>query len=201
MCIRDSHIAISENLGLPNESKIGIIKRLISFETDLGEYENARAVYRTLLALSNNSAKIWTEMALFESTIPADNVDGNVERDDSAEDSDEETFEITENNKQNTRRVFEEALVSQRNAGDNEGRIFTLNALIDYENVHGTEETQTKPKQRLPRKVVRAKMVGSVETESVEYEFPDDKNHVDSTRASKLFAMAQKWKQETNNDA
>ncbi|SCV00126.1 LAME_0G07668g1_1 [Lachancea meyersii CBS 8951] len=190
-------LAASEEVGLGHEKRIEVMRKLISYETTEGEFARASSAYKDLLQLSSYDSGVWIEMALYESSIPTEEqllmeVDAS-----SASDEEEGTLEVTEKHKQSTRQVFEQAISYYRNKSDKQGRQAVLRALSNYEEVHGTAESQRKVKERLPVVKYKTKLEGGIEVEYLDLEFPDDsENHLATDKKSKLLAMAQKWQQE-----
>ncbi|CUS25135.1 LAQU0S28e00254g1_1 [Lachancea quebecensis] len=190
------HIALMEVVGLGYNERFTIIKQLITFESNAGEYTKAREAYDMLVRLSGYSPTIYIERAMFESTIPADDPPKYEKSQVVAEDDDDEPLNVTEVNKRNSRLIFNEALDFYKEKGDKESRFAILRALNNYEAVHGTEKTREAVANRLPKRKTVTKRENNVEVEFTDYEFPEDKEQeIVSSNNSKLLALAQKWKQ------
>ncbi|EJS42716.1 clf1p [Saccharomyces arboricola H-6] len=180
---------------LTKEAKIELLQKYITFETESQEFEKARKLYRNYLQLNEFSVQSWIEFAMYQSSTPTDqqlsdlaklqieNVDEDVE------------FEITDENKMEARKIFEEAVSYFKANGDKQGRLSILEALKDYEETYGTELDQETVVKRLPEMVKKTKIQNGMEEEFVDYIFPDDIDD-DKTKPSKFLELAKKWKQE-----
>ncbi|AGO13689.1 AaceriAGL184Wp [[Ashbya] aceris (nom. inval.)] len=194
-------IGLAGDSGLSQSGQLQLMQRYIQFETDASEFERARALYSRYVALSGHDPNVWISCALYESSVPTaaqvasysqDQSNGG---DEDSEETDEQEFELTEENKEQTRAIFEKALRYYANEKDDEGRILILQAYKDYESINGSAEAQQKIASRQPTKVTRKRTVDGIEKEYVAYEFPDDAASASSV-ASKFVSLAQKWKQQ-----
>ncbi|AEY98633.1 FAGL184Wp [Eremothecium gossypii FDAG1] len=194
-------IGLTADGGLSQARQLQLMQRYIQFETDASEFERARALYSRYVALSGYDPNVWISCALYESSVPTaaqvasyahdqPNSDG-----DDSDDAYEQEFELTEENKEQTRAIFEKALRHYTSEKDDEGRILVLQAYKDYESIHGSAEARQKIASRQPRKVTRKRTVDGIEKEYVAYEFPDDTVSTSSV-ASKFVSLAQRWKQQ-----
>ncbi|CEP63220.1 Clf1p LALA0_S07e05160g [Lachancea lanzarotensis] len=187
------HLAASSDIGLDAEKRYEVMKRLIEYESGEGEYGRALSAYKELLEMSSYDPHVWIEMALYHSSIPTE--EQLAEGSESSSSFDPGSgLEVTDEHKLNTRQTFEDALKHYANSNQKRERESVLRALSDYENVHGTFDTQRKVKERLPLLKYKTKSEGGVEVEYADLEFPEDTNKpADSDKRSKLLAMAQKW--------
>ncbi|SCU86301.1 LANO_0C07492g1_1 [Lachancea nothofagi CBS 11611] len=185
------HLAVSEEIGLEHQDQVKILRELINFEISVGEYARAESVYRKLLTMSSYDASMWIDLAIFQSSVPTEE---QLIQEANNDNEDEDTLEVTDIHKLNTRKVFEEALSYYKEMNDKEGRYAILKALRAYEDVHGTIETQAATKERLPVEKSKTKREGGIDVEYVDLEFPEDATgEIATDRKSKLLAMAQKW--------
>ncbi|SCU90166.1 LADA_0F02278g1_1 [Lachancea dasiensis] len=202
-------IAMSEAVGLNYDGRFKISKELINFETLAGEYTKAVDAYKDLLELSSHDVNIWIELAAFESSIPTaeqltSKLDASEVVDDDEEDGkaeEEETLEVTETHKLKSRQVFRDAISYYKKFGDKRSRLTVLRAWADYEDVHGTPETQSGVREKFPIEKVKTRQQDGMEVEFVDLEYPDDKDEDKSQdfkadTKSRLLAMAQKWQRE-----
>ncbi|CAI4996458.1 ANM_HP_G0261030.mRNA.1.CDS.1 [Saccharomyces cerevisiae] len=189
-------IALDENSDfLTKEAKIVLLQKYITFETESQEFEKARKLYRRYLELNQYSPQSWIEFAMYQTSTPteqqlldlaklqSENVDEDIE------------FEITDENKLEARKVFEEAIVFFKEKDDKQGRLSILEALKDYEETYGTELDQETVKKRFPKVIKKVRLQDGVEEEFVDYVFPDDIDD-DKPKPSKFLELAKKWKQE-----
>ncbi|CAR25142.1 Clf1p [Lachancea thermotolerans CBS 6340] len=190
------HIALSDKVGLDTNERFKILEQLITFETNAGEYAKARQAYDALVQLSGYSPTTYIERAMFESTIPADNLSKDDQSQNMAEGDEDEPLDVTEANKRNSRSIFNKALDFYKEQGDKESRCAMLRALNSYEAVHGTVQTREAARKRLPKRRTLTKRENNVEVEYTDYEFPEDEEgEVGFSNNDKLLALAQKWKQ------
>ncbi|SCU87076.1 LAFA_0E04566g1_1 [Lachancea sp. 'fantastica'] len=190
-------LAASSDVGFDNDRRCEIMKKLIDFETGEGEFDKALSAYKELLEMSFYDSDIWIEMALYQSSIPTEEQLAKDTESSSSFDQEESGLQITDKHKDNTRQTFEEALLYYATNSQKQKREAVLRALSDYEDVHGTPETQRKAKDRLPLLKYKTRIEGGVEVEYADLEFPDDtKISPEMDKRSKLLAMAQKWQQE-----
>ncbi|CAI4649601.1 CIC_collapsed_G0037350.mRNA.1.CDS.1 [Saccharomyces cerevisiae] len=152
-------IALDENSDfLTKEAKIVLLQKYITFETESQEFEKARKLYRRYLELNQYSPQSWIEFAMYQTSTPteqqlldlaklqSENVDEDIE------------FEITDENKLEARKVFEEAIVFFKEKDDKQGRLSILEALKDYEETYGTELDQETVKKRFPKIIKKVRL-------------------------------------------
>lgn len=190
-------ISLSDDVGLSKSDKFQVLERYINFETDSGEYSRARDLYRRYLDLTEKNVKVWVNWALFESSVPTEQSIQQYQEATNGYDEEEEfEFDITEENKHNTRAIFEEALNYFKQKSDTQNRIIVLEASQNYENVHGSLEDQERIQKRMPTIVKKRKVDNGIEKEYIDYVFPDDISQESKPDASKFLAMARKWKEQ-----
>ncbi|XP_065095414.1 protein crooked neck [Ochlerotatus camptorhynchus] len=151
-------------------------KSYIDFEVQQGEFEFARQLYERLLERTTH-VKVWISFAKFE--MAAENED-NI-------------------NVQLSRRVYERANDSLKNAAEKESRVLILEAWRDFEKDHGDQENLLKVMAKMPRKVKKRQKIISesgVEEgweEVFDFIFPED----EMARPNlKLLAAAKNWKKQ-----
>lgn len=189
-------IALSDEVGLSNTDKFSLFNRYITFEVDAEEYAKARMLYQRFLLSSNYAAAVWINWAIFESSVPTEShLIQKKNRELESDEEEELEFEITDDNRKNSRGVFENALTYFKGNKDKESRKSVLKAYENYESIHGSAESLQRIKARLPEVVKRKKIEGNVEKEYLDYIFPDDKP-VTNTSNSKILALAKKWKED-----
>lgn len=196
-------IALTDEVNLPIKEKILVLQRYILFETDAGEYANARRLYEKLLSFNDYDPNCWISWALFESSIPSESQLHeyqqhllNQETSEMDDISQEMEFEVTDENRSNTRNVFENALKHFKRNNNIDNRIMILNAMKNYEFEHGNIQTQEHIEKRMPSIVKLKKMEDGIEKELVEYIFPDDTESTENTKISKFLLLANKWNHE-----
>lgn len=188
-------IALDENSQfLTREAKVKLLQRYITFETESQEFEKARKLYRNYLELNEYSVQSWIEFAMYQSSTPTDQQLSNLAKLQSENVDEDIEFEITDENKVEARKVFEEAVLFYKDKDDKQARLFILEALNDYEEGYGTEVDQEIVKKRFPKIVKRTKLQNGIEEEFEDYIFPDDID--DKPKPSKFLELARKWKQE-----
>lgn len=151
-------------------------KSYIDFEVQQGEFELARQLYERLLERTTH-VKVWISFAKFE--MAAENED-NI-------------------NVQLSRRVYERANDSLKNAAEKESRVLILEAWRDFEKEHCDQENLLKVMAKMPRKVKKRQKIISesgVEEgweEVFDFIFPED----EMARPNlKLLAAAKNWKKQ-----
>ncbi|CAG98595.1 Clf1p [Kluyveromyces lactis] len=195
-------ISMSNNVGLSESDQLIVIQRYIAFETDAAEYEKARELYEKYLILSRYDVNIWINQALFESTIPTEtqliayqqsHQDGNFD-----DDGEEEfSFEITPENKHHTRAIFEKAISYFKEHNEDKKRQQVLQSLLEYEKVHGNQETLEKVNARQPSLVREKVTIDNIEQESYKLDFPDDRV-AQPPIARNLLALAKQWEKNSS---
>ncbi|XP_062711437.1 protein crooked neck [Aedes albopictus] len=151
-------------------------KSYIDFEVQQGEFELARQLYERLLERTTH-VKVWISFAKFE--MAAEN---------------EDNIHV-----QLSRRVYERANDSLKNAVEKESRVLILEAWRDFEKEHGDEDSLRKVMAKMPRKVKKRQKIISesgVEEgweEVFDFIFPED----EMARPNlKLLAAAKSWKKQ-----
>ncbi|CAI4046449.1 hypothetical protein N7582_003813 [Saccharomyces uvarum] len=189
-------IALDENSQfLTREAKVELLQKYITFETDSQEYENARKLYRNYLELNEFSVQSWIEFAMYQSSTPTDQQLSDLAKLQSENVDEDIEFEITDENKMEARKIFEEAILFFKNSGDRQGRMSILEALKDYEETYGTELDKENVSKRFPKIVKKTRLENGIEEEFIDYVFPDDIDD-DKPKPSKFLELAKKWKQE-----
>ena len=198
-------LSLSNSVGLPLNDQLAIFQRFIAFETDASEYDNARALYNEYLILSEYDVNVWINWALFESTIPSQEqliAYQEAHEGDEDEDEDEEeeefTFDITDENKKQTRDIFEKAIAYFKERQDAGKVKQLLESLLEYEMVHGTEETVSKTKQRMPKTVKRKTIIDGIEQEVFVLELPEEPADEINKVSKNLLERARQWQQENS---
>ncbi|CDO96195.1 unnamed protein product [Kluyveromyces dobzhanskii CBS 2104] len=194
-------ISLSEVVQLSDADKMDILQRYIAFETDATEYENARSLYEKLLATSHYDVNIWINRALFESSIPTEEQLAEYQQSqqdkgfgDNDDDEQEFSFDITEANKNRSRAIFEKAVSFYKNKHEDKKRQQVLQSLLEFERVHGNEETLKSIIDRQPA-ITKDKIIAeNFEQEAYRLEFPDDKTLVPAA-APNLLALARRWEE------
>lgn len=160
-------------------------KEYIEYWKDELKFDRARETYRKLLMAVPHSAKVWISFAVFESGIPTK--EQLLEYEESG--LEELEFEITEVQRENTRKIFEEAYNSLK--GHHEERVVIIEAWKDYEESQGTSMTVEEVNKKLPTMVTRRRVVNDKEEEYTDYIFPEDEAKKPSI--NKFLANAKKW--------
>ena len=187
------------NLGL--SVRKNIMEKFITFETDVEEYSNGRALYREYLDITNYSLETWISYAMYVCSVPTD--DQLIAISEANQDLDEDSeiqFEPNEVNFDKGREVYEEALIYFKNKNDPKNRFELLKALQEFEKRFGNKETQDKVSKRIP-KLERTKFLqDGIELEKIIYVFPEDNESPteSANKPSKFLTLAKKWKQEQN---
>lgn len=189
-------IALSTNpVDLPQNSRMTLMHRFIQFETDAEEFEKARLLYERYLEISGNSAKVWVEYALYESSTPTEEQLRRLQATvaDIAEEEEVE-FEITDENRLQSREIFERALKHFKEQGDKENRIVILEAYNSYESTYGSAEHQAMIAKRMPQVAKKQTADGGAQGD---FFFPDDIE--EAPNVSKFLAFAKKWNENRGN--
>lgn len=188
----------------PLDVRKEVMEKFITFETDVEEYDNGRALYRDYLNLANYSVDVWISYAMYQCSVPTDEqlVALSEANEDLSEDE-EVQFEPNEVNFNKGREVYEEALRYFKDHNDPLSRIKMLEALQEFENKFGDKATQDKVTERMPIEKRSHVLDNGVETEHVDYVFPDDSTTAEpeaepEPKVPKFLAMANKWKQQQN---
>ncbi|XP_055610851.1 protein crooked neck [Uranotaenia lowii] len=152
-------------------------KSYIDFEVQQSEFDLARQLYERLLERTTH-VKVWISYAKFEM---------------SAENEDESL------NVPLSRRVYERANDSLKNAAEKESRVLVLEAWRDFEKEHGDDDSLRKVMAKMPRRVKKRQKIVSesgVEEgweEVFDFIFPED----EMARPNlKLLAAAKNWKKQ-----
>ncbi|VDN60824.1 unnamed protein product [Dracunculus medinensis] len=144
-------------------------KAYIDFEVNQGEYKKARKLYENLLERTNH-IKVWVSMADFEVHI------GEIEV---------------------ARQVYERANRALLN-GEKEERLMLLEAWLQFESVHGNQESVNRVSNLLPKKVKKRRQVQTEDgldagwEEYFDYIFPEDRA---SQATIKMLEAAMRWKE------
>lgn len=156
-------------------------KAYIDFEVSQGEMELARQLYERLLERTHH-VKVWMSYAKFELLQ-----------------QDSELADDPEINIKLSRRVYERANDTLRNASDKESRVLLLEAWRDFERESGDSHALNKVMEKMPRRVKKRQKIVSesgVEEgweEVFDYIFPED----ELARPNlKLLAAAKMWKKQ-----
>ena len=103
-------------------------------------------------------------------------------------------FEITDNNKDNARDVFERALNYFKEIKRDEDRAKILQSYVDFEGQYGDISSRQRIEKRLPSIVSSIKDIDGLKTQNITYTFPDDENK-SNIDTSNILALAHKWKE------
>ncbi|ODV81060.1 Pre-mRNA-splicing factor CLF1 [Suhomyces tanzawaensis NRRL Y-17324] len=154
------------------------------------QYSEARSLY-VRLTKKTPVPKVWISYALFESSIPTEAQLKIFQE----SDEEEFLFEVNDEHRTNTRKVFDQA---QKSFQDNKDyRLVVLEAWKSYESLHGSEESQQVVEKKMPALVQRRRKVDGVEEEYTDYIFPEDEEKKPKGAAvSKFLANAKKWAQQ-----
>ncbi|ODQ68583.1 Pre-mRNA-splicing factor CLF1 [Nadsonia fulvescens var. elongata DSM 6958] len=159
-------------------------KRFIEFETEEGNYDNARQLYEELLEKTNH-VKVWISYALFEITI----TDGEEEEED-----DDEVLLVSEEAKDRTRSIFQRAWDGFKDRDLKEQRVIIYQAWREFEETHGTAETLNKLDTEKKPNVVkkRRELDDGTSEEFLDYVFPGDEK---DKKINAFLENAKKWKE------
>lgn len=159
-----------------------LLASFVEFLRDHFHYDHARSVFRQVLSAAD-SPHTWIEFALFELTILNSEQLAVVEQG-----VDEMHFSVGNPQKENTRRVFNEAYRHYRDGNDGEKAMVVLDAWKNYEGDHGDSAQLQAVEKKVPTKVVRRRTVDGEEHMYHEYVFPKE-----APNLSKFLASAKKW--------
>ncbi|KAI5958379.1 CLF1 [Candida theae] len=166
----------------------------VSFYAEEMNYGEIRKLYRDLVS-GKPTTDNWISFALFESTIPTAE---QLERFLSSNDTMLEV-EVGDEQTENTRAVFDEAVTYFKKVNDIEGRKTVLEAWNQYELVNGNEQSVAAVSQKLPKRVKKRRTVDGIEEEYYEWEFPNDTDPEPSSQpkpsVNKFLENARKWAQ------
>ena len=160
-------------------------KGYIDFEIEQEETDHARDLYRRLLDKTQH-VKVWMSYAQFELQIPHDD-------------------KIIQ-----ARHIYEEANKSLRNASNaseqsgKEPRLLLLEAWVEFEKEHGSDESLKKVSHLLPKRVKKRRKIESEDPdidgqweEYFDYIFPEDEGAKPNL---KLLAMAKMWRKNKDDE-
>ena len=184
----------SEVDSLSYDSKLAILKRFITFETDSENYNNARKVFELYLNFSGFSTKVWIEYALYESSTPTDEQVNELQNQDYEDEDEELEFEATEENINKARIILERAISYYKEKKEKDNRIVMLEALMNFENLNGNKEMREKVSNRMPTVVKKKNSEDNIEKEYLDFIFPDDA--IEKPNISKILDLAKKWDKE-----
>ena len=146
-------------------------KAYIDFEIEEEEHERVRALYQSLLQRTKH-VKVWISFANFEACIEQTKL---------------------------ARKIFTEADRSLQSDTQKEERVLCLEAWRDFENAHGTPESQDSIKKKMPRRVKKRRKIDVEEggeggwEEYWDYIFPDTEAN---SAHMKLLQNAKMWKKQ-----
>lgn len=194
----------NEVTGFNLDKRIETMERLITFETDAEEYDNGRNLYKQYLLITDYSVKTWISYAMYQCSVPTEEQlqqlseknENTADMEDGDDSADEIQFEPTEVNFNLGRKVYEEALTYFKGNNDPQKRLEILKAMQEFEMKFGDVASQQAVSKRMP--TLRKEMIlqDGIETEHIEYVFPDDIVEEPKTKIPKLLALANKWKQQ-----
>lgn len=156
-------------------------KAYIDFEISQDEPENARQLYERLLERTSH-VKVWLSYAKFEFNNP-----------------NEDNMNVLL-----SRRIFERANESMKNAAEKEARVLLLENWKEFETAHGDEASRQKVEDKMPRRIKKRQKV--IDEDGIEqgweevfdYIFPEDEANRPNL---KLLAAAKNWKKKTSEDS
>lgn len=174
-----------------------IWKPYVSYLQEKTEFAQARQVYRRVIDLDlSKSAVVWIAFAMFESRIPTEEQLRSYEAGEIETEGDEMEFSITDVQRNNTRRILQEALKALKLYP--EQRIVILEAYKHYEERQGNSETVQEVIKKFPTAVTKRRTdENGLEEEYIEYIFPEDEQK--KPEVSKFLANAKKWMQQSKN--
>lgn len=211
-CRQIFQIMCNEEINSFDQStKSKILEKFIDFETNSQEFDNGKKLYESLLKLNKFNVDTWIKFAMYNYSVPTDeqleklkNIQDKREQEDNdenSEDEDQDEFEPDATNFKLARSVFEKALNYFKLKNNNISRSQILEALMEFANNFGEEAEQQSIKERLPKINKKIELMNGIETETLDYIFPDDEvKLVEKPKMSKLLAMAKKWKNENTNE-
>ncbi|CCK71294.1 Clf1p KNAG_0G02360 [Huiozyma naganishii CBS 8797] len=196
---------------LPLQDQVKIIEEFLSSETEFENYNNARQLYRQYLELGRYTPSIWISFAMYQSSTPTDKQLSQILSESADREDDEEAveFESNEENFDEARKIYEEALVYFKEKGESESRYRIMTAFVTFEKRFGNEETQKALEKRIPIPIKKKIIENNIEREIIEYSFPEDQlpnivpddhkesveDHQEKPNVSKFLALAKKWKE------
>lgn len=160
----------------------------IEYYKEQFEYSKALDLFEKLVDDYDN-VKVWITYANFYSTIPTD----TQLQEFNASNEQEFTFELGEEQRENTRRIYRRALDHYKSTGESESRLVILEAWRQYEEENGDDESLKSVAAKFPQIVKRMINENNIQTERLEYIFPDDKPTIPNL--SKFLQNAKKWAQ------
>lgn len=197
-------IPIQNNIGLFSKSfQLHLLEILIDYEMEYQNFDNIEPLLKKQVELSNFTVEAWTDYAMKKLTVPTEEQVQNFQimkeerlKDSSALDEQEIEFEfeITDNNKDNARDVFERALNYFKEIKRDEDRAKILQFYVDFEGQYGDISSRQRIEKRLPSIVSSIKDIDGLKTQNITYTFPDDENK-SNIDTSNILALAHKWKE------
>lgn len=154
-------------------------KSFIDFEFEGEEYGRTRRLYERLLEKTSH-VKVWVSYAQFELSVPE------------VEEDEETSLQIARGR---CRAVFVRAHTEMRKSNMKEERVALLKSWENFEADHGSEETQKKVQDLMPKQIKRRRELedGTME-EYYDYVFPSEDDRK-SKNMLKLLAAAEAWKE------
>lgn len=178
-------ISSTENLDLQLKAKNELELGLIEFYKEEFRYDEARELYKDLIEKSNES-QLWISFALFESSILTTD---QLEVLEQSDESNELEFVINDTHKENTRKIFQQALDHPDQL--NENKISILEEWKRYEAAHGDDNSLKSVEDKMPTIVKRRTLIDGNETEYLDFIFPEVKPKTPGL--SKFLENAKKW--------
>lgn len=160
-------------------------KRYIEFETEEGNYENARKLFEMLVERTGH-VKVWISYAMLEMSIS--------ESEEEEEEDVEVEVEVTDEAKERARNIFDRAWKDLKDRKLKDERVILHEAWFQFEQTYGDDQSTDKVVKMKPSMVKKRRKLedGSVE-EYLDYVFPTDEADRSFT---KFLENAKKWKQQ-----
>ncbi|ORY75076.1 hypothetical protein BCR37DRAFT_192887 [Protomyces lactucae-debilis] len=160
-------------------------KSYIDFEFEGEDFDKTRKLYERLLAKTMH-VKVWTSFAQFELSVSEPEEDEDTSRKSAAE---------------RARGVFSRAHTAMKEKDIKEDRLTLLESWRAFEEEYGSEETQDKVAQLMPKQVKRRRELedGSFE-EYIDYLFPSEEDDM-SKNLMNVLAAARAWKEKQSQQA
>lgn len=149
-------------------------KAYIDFDTEQGEYDNVRNLYKRLLQRTNH-VKVWLSYAKFELTVP-----------------EEQRVKMS-------RKVYEQAHKALQHSEEKEERLMLLEAWKAFEEEHGDADSVSAVEKEMPRRVKKRRKISREDgsdagwEEYYDYIFPSDEAAQPNLR---ILAIAKQWKKQ-----
>lgn len=158
-----------------------LLNMYIDFLKDELLYDRARDFFRKKLD-EQPTPELWIRFADFELSILSP------EQLETLETLDDVEFRLQDHQKNNTRKVFTDAVAHYKRANEAIPCMTILEAWKNYEMVHGDPESVQKVEKRFPTEVIKRRPTANGEEMYKEYVFPQEAPNI-----NKFLANAKKW--------